>query len=135
MATGDFFELSSVSRTGFTITFLASGGTIVDRNFDYQAVGHGKGDHLMAQATDYSLANQRAVHSVLSSTRSLGAVQTLNSGSSAPSNLVAHMVFLDTSTTPATLKITQCRKRRVYHPWNSIDQLRPGQCLWRDVYG
>ena len=42
MATGDFFELSSVSRTGFTITFKNSGGTIVDRNFDYQAVGHGK---------------------------------------------------------------------------------------------
>ena len=42
MATGDFFELSSVSRTGFTITFKSSGGSIVDRNFDYQAVGHGK---------------------------------------------------------------------------------------------
>ena len=42
MTTGDFFELSSVSRTGFTITFKDSGGTIVDRNFDYQAVGHGK---------------------------------------------------------------------------------------------
>ena len=42
MATGDFFELSSVSRTGFTITFKASGGSIVDRTFDYQAVGHGK---------------------------------------------------------------------------------------------
>ena len=42
MATGDFFELNSVSRTGFTITFKASGGSIVDRNFDYQAVGHGK---------------------------------------------------------------------------------------------
>jgi len=42
MATGDFFELSSVSRTGFTITFKSSGGSIVSRNFDYQAVGHGK---------------------------------------------------------------------------------------------
>ena len=42
MATGDFFELSSVSRTGFTITFKASGGSIVSRTFDYQAVGHGK---------------------------------------------------------------------------------------------
>ncbi len=42
MATGDFFELNSVSRTGFTITFKASGGSIVDRNFDYQAVWHGK---------------------------------------------------------------------------------------------
>ena len=59
----------------------------------------------MAQATDYSLANQSgsAFRTELNSI--LGAVQTLNSGSSAPSNLVAHMVFLDTSTTPATLKI------------------------------
>jgi predicted phage tail protein len=43
MATGDYFELSSVSRTGFTIKFLASdGATVLNRNFDYQAVGHGK---------------------------------------------------------------------------------------------
>ena len=105
MATGDFFELSSVSRTGFTITFRDSGGSIVDRNFDYQAVGHGKGDHLMAQATDYSLANQSGANFRTELNSILGAVQTLNSGSSAPSNLVAHMVFLDTSTTPATLKI------------------------------
>nr|BAR27006.1 fiber protein [uncultured Mediterranean phage uvMED] len=59
----------------------------------------------MAQATDYSLANQSgsAFRTELNSI--LSAVQTLNSGSTAPSNLVAHMVFLDTSTTPATLKI------------------------------
>ena len=59
----------------------------------------------MAQATDYSLANQSgsAFRTELNSI--LGAIQTLNSGSSAPGNLVAHMVFLDTSTTPATLKI------------------------------
>ena len=59
----------------------------------------------MAQATDYSLANQSgsAFRTELNSI--LSAVQTLNSGTSAPSNLVAHMVFLDTSTTPATLKI------------------------------
>tara|TARA_Y100000361_G_scaffold101984_1_gene91786 strand:- start:518 stop:1330 length:813 start_codon:yes stop_codon:yes gene_type:complete len=59
----------------------------------------------MAQATDYSLANQSgsAFRTELNSI--LSAVQTLNSGSSAPSNLVAHMLFLDTNTTPATLKI------------------------------
>jgi hypothetical protein len=59
----------------------------------------------MAQATDYSLANQSgsAFRTELNSI--LGAIQTLNSGSTAPGNLVAHMVFLDTSTTPATLKI------------------------------
>jgi len=42
MATGDFFELTSVSRTGFTIATKNAGGTIVDRTIDYQAVGHGK---------------------------------------------------------------------------------------------
>jgi hypothetical protein len=59
----------------------------------------------MAQATDYSLANQSGANFRTELNSILGAVQTLNSGTSAPSNLVAHMVFLDTSTTPATLKI------------------------------
>ena len=59
----------------------------------------------MAQAVDFSLSNQSgsAFRTELNSI--LAAIQTLNSGSTAPSNLVAHMVFLDTSTTPATLKI------------------------------
>ena len=59
----------------------------------------------MAQATDYSLANQSGANFRTELNSVLGAIQTLNSGSSAPSNLVAHMVFLDTSTTPATIKI------------------------------
>ena len=42
MATGDFFELSSISRTGFTVTFKNSSGSIVDRNFNYMATGFGK---------------------------------------------------------------------------------------------
>ena len=42
MATGDFFTVSSVSRTGFTVTFRNSAGTIVSKTFDYQAVGHGR---------------------------------------------------------------------------------------------
>lgn len=42
MATGDYFVLSSISRTGFTVTFRNSAGTAVSRTFDYQAVGHGK---------------------------------------------------------------------------------------------
>ncbi len=42
MATGDFFELSSISRTGFTVTFKNSSSTIVDRNFNYMATGFGK---------------------------------------------------------------------------------------------
>ena len=44
MATGDFFELSSISRTGFTVTFKNSSGTIVDRNFNYMATGFGKAE-------------------------------------------------------------------------------------------
>lgn len=39
MASGDFYEISSVSSTGFTITFKNSSGTIVARTFDYIARG------------------------------------------------------------------------------------------------
>ena len=42
MATGDFFTVTSVSRTGFTVTFRNSGGSMVSKTFDYQAVGHGR---------------------------------------------------------------------------------------------
>lgn len=42
MATGDYYALSSISRTGFTVTFRNSGGTAVSRTFDWQAVGFGK---------------------------------------------------------------------------------------------
>ena len=42
MQSGDYYELSSVSRTGFTVTFKDSGGSAVSRTFDWQAVGHGK---------------------------------------------------------------------------------------------
>ena len=43
MASGDFFELSSVSGTGFTVHFKNSSNASIDRNFTYQAVGFGKG--------------------------------------------------------------------------------------------
>jgi len=39
MASGDFYEITSVSSTGFTITFKNSSGTIVARTFDYIARG------------------------------------------------------------------------------------------------
>lgn len=42
MATGDYFEVTSVSGTGFTVTFKNSGGTAVDRSFGWSAVGYGK---------------------------------------------------------------------------------------------
>ena len=42
MSTGDYFTISSVSRTGFTVTFRNTGGSMVSKNFDYQAVGHGR---------------------------------------------------------------------------------------------
>ena len=42
MATGDFFELTSISRTGFTIATKNSSGTIVSRTINYAATGHGK---------------------------------------------------------------------------------------------
>ena len=42
MQSGDFFELSSISGTGFTVHFKNSSNASVDRNFTYQAVGFGK---------------------------------------------------------------------------------------------
>ena len=43
MTSGDFFELSNISGTGFTVHFKNSSNASVDRNFTYQAVGFGKG--------------------------------------------------------------------------------------------
>jgi predicted phage tail protein len=42
MATGDYYALSSVSRTGFTVTFRNASGTAISRTFDWQAIGYGK---------------------------------------------------------------------------------------------
>ena len=41
MATGDFFTITSKSKTGFTIRFFNSSNTGISRTFDFQAVGHG----------------------------------------------------------------------------------------------
>ena len=41
LATGDFYELTSKSATGFTIKFKNSSGTVVNRSFDYVAKGYG----------------------------------------------------------------------------------------------
>ena len=43
MASGDFFEISNISGTGFTVHFKNSSNASIDRNFTYQAVGFGKG--------------------------------------------------------------------------------------------
>ena len=42
MQTGDFFEVTSVTGTGFTVTFKNSSGTAIDRNFTWSAVGYGR---------------------------------------------------------------------------------------------
>lgn len=42
MNQGDYFTISSATRTGFSVTFRNSAGSIVSRTFDYQAVGHGR---------------------------------------------------------------------------------------------
>jgi len=42
MQTGDYYTLSSKSRTGFTITFYDSTDTAVSRTFDYVAKGLGR---------------------------------------------------------------------------------------------
>ena len=42
LATGDYFVVTGVSGTGFTVTFRNSAGTAIDRNFAWSAVGYGK---------------------------------------------------------------------------------------------
>jgi hypothetical protein len=42
MASGDYYAITGISGTGFTITFRNSSGTAIDRNFTYSAVGYGK---------------------------------------------------------------------------------------------
>ena len=42
MGTGDYFEISAVTRTGFQVIFRNSGGTAVARQFTYTAIGYGK---------------------------------------------------------------------------------------------
>ena len=42
MATGDYLELTNVTRTGFQVTFKNSAGSAVSRNFKYVAVGYGR---------------------------------------------------------------------------------------------
>lgn len=41
LASGDYYELVSTARTGFTIRFKTSGGTVVSRDFKYAASGFG----------------------------------------------------------------------------------------------
>ena len=41
MATGDYYVISSESRTGFTITFFNSSNAAIDRTFSYHANGFG----------------------------------------------------------------------------------------------
>ena len=42
MATGDYLELTNITRTGFQVTFKNSADTAVSRSFKYVAVGYGR---------------------------------------------------------------------------------------------
>ena len=42
MATGDYFEVTSKTTSGFTVTFKNSGGSAVNRTFDWTAKGYGR---------------------------------------------------------------------------------------------
>jgi hypothetical protein len=42
MATGDYFAIASVTRTGFQVTFRNSAGSAVSRQFTYTAIGYGR---------------------------------------------------------------------------------------------
>ena len=41
LATGDYYAITSKTKTGFTIQFLNSSGSGISKTFDYQAVGYG----------------------------------------------------------------------------------------------
>jgi len=41
MQGGDYFEISNVSSTGFTVHFKDSGDASISRNFDWSATGFG----------------------------------------------------------------------------------------------
>ena len=43
LGSGEYFELTNISRTGFTVHFKNASNASIDRNFTYQAVGFGKG--------------------------------------------------------------------------------------------
>ena len=43
MVSGDYFLVTNVASTGFTVEFKNSSNASIDRNFTYQAVGFGKG--------------------------------------------------------------------------------------------
>jgi len=43
LGTGEYFDVTSISGTGFTVTFKNSGGTAIDRNFNWSATGYGRG--------------------------------------------------------------------------------------------
>jgi len=43
MASGDIFELTNISSTGFTVHFKDSSGSSINRNFNFTAIGFGKG--------------------------------------------------------------------------------------------
>ena len=41
LVSGDYYQITSKSKTGFTIRFYNSSNTGISRTFDYQVVGHG----------------------------------------------------------------------------------------------
>jgi hypothetical protein len=59
----------------------------------------------MAQATDYSLANQSGANFRSELNTILAAIVSQNSGSTAPSTTYAHQWWIDTGVSPALLKI------------------------------
>ena len=42
LASGDYIEMGTVTGSSFVVTFKASNGSEVDRNFTWSAVGYGK---------------------------------------------------------------------------------------------
>lgn len=41
LTSGDYYQITSPSRSGFTVTFYNSSNAAIDRNFEYSAIGYG----------------------------------------------------------------------------------------------
>ena len=41
LTSGDYYQITSPSRLGFTVTFYNSSNAAIDRNFEYAATGYG----------------------------------------------------------------------------------------------
>ena len=104
LASGDYYEVTSVTRTGFTVRFKNSSNSSVDRNFQYVAAGFGSEADLKMATHDYILANQSGSSFRSDLNNALAAIVSQNSSATEPATTYAYQYWIDTSATPALIK-------------------------------